>query len=63
MILDRYILTETQHNELLKLFKNEICSMEHLVTGHRPIRLLTKEDSNQICSRPYPVPKVNEEMF
>ena len=58
-------LTMTQRNELLKLLQ----TFEELFDGTLrpwktdPVDSDTKEDVRPIWSRPYAVPKVNEEMF
>ena len=58
-------LTMTQRNELLKLLHK----FEELFNGifgtckTYLIKLELKEYAKQICSRPYPVLKVHEEMF
>ena len=57
-------LTETQRNELLKLVQKS----EELLDGTLgtwktyPVHFKLKEDVEPICSRPYPVPKVHEEI-
>ena len=58
-------LTMTQHNDLLKLLqKFEEFFDETLGTWKiYPVDFELKEDSNSVCSRPYPVPKVHEEIF
>ena len=58
-------ITMTQHNELLKLLQ----ILEELFDGTLgpwkmdPVDFELKDDAKPICLRPYPVPKVHEEMF
>ena len=58
-------MTITQRNELIKLLQK----FEELfdgTLGTRKIYLVDlelKEDEEPICSRPYPVTKLHEEMF
>ena len=58
-------LTETQHNELLKLLQKS----EDLFDGTLgtwktdPVEFELQEDVKPIFSRPYPIPKLHEEMF
>ena len=58
-------LTMTQCNDLLKLLQKS----EELFDGTLgtwetdPVEFELKEDAKPICSRPYPVPKVHEEIF
>ena len=58
-------LTMKQYNELLKLLqKSEGFFDGKLGTWKKyPVDFELKEDAKPICSRPYPVPKVREEMF
>ena len=55
----------TQHNELLQLLH----IFEELFDGTLgtletdPVYFNLKQDVKSICSRPYPVPKIHEEMF
>ena len=59
-------LTITQRNDLLKLLLQKY---EQLFDGTLgiwktdPVEFKLKEYANPILSRPYPVPKVHEEMF
>ena len=58
-------LIMTQRNDLLKLLQK----FEELFDGTLgtwkidPLDFELKEDAKPICSRPYPIPKVHEEMF
>ena len=58
-------LTMTQRNKLLKLLQRfEELFYGKLVTWKTyTVDLDLKEDAKPICSLPYPVPKVHEEMF
>ena len=58
-------LTITQHNEFLKLLQ-KIEDLFNGTLGTRkkiPVEFELKEDSNPICSQPYPVPKLHKDMF
>ena len=58
-------MKETRHNELLKLLQK----IEELFNGTLgtckidPVDFELKEDVKPICSRPFTVTKVREEMF
>ena len=58
-------LTMTRHNDLLKLLQK----FEELFNGiprtwkKDPVDFNLKEDGKPIYLRPYPVPKVHEEIF
>ena len=58
-------LKELQRNKLTKLLqKFEELSNRKLDTWKTdPVYFELKQDGNLICSRPYPVPMVNKEMF
>ena len=58
-------LTMTQRNELLKLVQKfkELFDWTLGTLKIYPVEFMLKEDAKPISSRPYPVPKVYEEMF
>ena len=58
-------LTETQRNELLKLLQKFEELFDEKLGNWRtdPLNFELKKDAGPICSQPYQVPKVHEEMF
>ena len=58
-------LTMTQRDDLLKLLQKLEEFFDRTLSTWEidPVDFELKEDAKPICSRPYPVPKLHEEMF
>ena len=58
-------ITETQCNELLRLLQTfeELFDVKLGTRKTDPVEFELKSNTKPICSRPYPVPKVYEEIF
>ena len=58
-------LTMTQRNELLKLLQKPEEFFDGTLGTRKidPVDFELKEDAKPICSRLYPVPKINKEIF
>ena len=59
-----HYLKITQRNELIKLLQifEELFDGTCITRKTDPVNLGLKEDAKPICSRPYPVPKVHQEI-